>query len=171
MKLMTLSTVAIGSLVSLFSLLTPLIASASQVEARYYIQARHSGKCIHQHGGISNAGGAVTQWDCINRPNVQMTKGWHNNGSFVLRFKHSQLCLTPKNGKSTNGTEVIQAPCTGLASQQWREVPGGEGYVKLRSGNGACLHQHGATIHNGGGITMWDCVNQSNVMWKILPAR
>jgi hypothetical protein len=171
MKLTILSTVAIGGLMSFFSLLPTLNASASLTEARYHIKARHSGKCVHQHGGILRTGGAVTQWDCINQPNVQLTKGFNNDGSFVLRFKHSNQCLAPKNGQSANGTEVIQAPCSELASQRWREVSADGGYVKLRSGNGACLHQHGAEMGNGGRITMWDCVNQSNVMWKILPAR
>lgn len=149
--------------------LAPL-TSASQTEPRYYLQAKHSGKCLHQHGGTRAIGGLVTQWSCINQPNVQLTRGWTNDGYFTLQFKHSNLCLTVKNGRAANGTDIVQATCTGAAAQKWREVRTGGSYVKIQSAIGSCLHQHGSTMDNGGRITLWECVNQPNVMWRIIPA-
>jgi hypothetical protein len=149
--------------------LAPMV-SASLTEQRYYIQAKHSGKCVHQHGRIRNIGGLVTQWECINQPNVQLTRGWADNGYFVLRFKHSDLCLTVKNGLSANGTDIIQSTCTGSSSQKWREVRVDGSYVKIQSAIGSCLHQHGGILDNGGRITLWECIDQPNVMWKIIRA-
>jgi Ricin-type beta-trefoil lectin domain-like len=37
----------------------------------YYIVNRASGKCMHVHGGGSENGALITQWDCVNQSNVK----------------------------------------------------------------------------------------------------
>lgn len=37
----------------------------------YYIVNRHSGKCMHVHGGGRENGALITQWDCIDQSNLK----------------------------------------------------------------------------------------------------
>ena len=37
----------------------------------YFIKVKNSGKCLHQHGGTYGNGDPITQWDCVDEPNVQ----------------------------------------------------------------------------------------------------
>lgn len=138
----------------------------------YYLQAQHSGKCLHQHGGNQNEGGAVTQWKCINQRNVQVEKLQAGSGYFMLRFRHSGKCLTVLNEGRTNGTPIVQQTCNyeGPIGQTWKQLPGQGAYVKIQSTTGLCLHQHGATFGDGDRITGWECVDQGNVRWKWTPA-
>jgi hypothetical protein len=37
----------------------------------YYMVNRASGKCMHVHGGTKDNGAVITQWECVNQPNVK----------------------------------------------------------------------------------------------------
>lgn len=140
----------------------------------YFIKAKHSNKCVSQSGAVKTEGGRVTQWDCIDAPNIKLEKISVGGDSFMLRFPHSDKCLTVEGAKVANGTNIIQSTCqleTAPAEQTWQEVPTStQPYVQIQSTLGACLHQHGATQENGGNITLWQCVNQPNVEWKFVKA-
>lgn len=140
----------------------------------YFIKAKHSNKCVSQSGAVKTEGGRVTQWDCIDAPNIKLEKIDVGGNNFMLRFPHSEKCLTVEGARVTNGTNIIQSTCqldTAPAEQTWQEVPTAtQPYVQIQSTLGACLHQHGATQNNGGNITLWQCVNQPNVEWQFVKA-
>src|SRR4051812_17222054 len=51
-------------------------AAAQQANAHdyYYVVTKHSNKCLHQHGATQGNGDAITQWDCIDQPNVKLER-------------------------------------------------------------------------------------------------
>ena len=140
-------------------------------EGVFQLKAQHSGKCVHQHGATMDEGGAVTQWTCVDQPNLRIEKLTAGSGYFFLRFQHSGKCLTVENEGRSNGTPIIQQSCNyaGPIGQTWKELPGDGRYVKIQSSTGLCLHQHGNTSGDGDPITGWECVDQPNVRWELVP--
>ncbi|WP_028490415.1 RICIN domain-containing protein [Thiothrix lacustris] len=158
--------------VSLSVVVLTTAAYADQPDGLYYLKAQHSGKCVHQHGATNAEGGNVTQWDCVDQPNVRIEKVTAGGSYFTLRFQHSGKCLTVEGDGDQNGTNIIQETCDPLAPryQTWMELPGQGKFVKIQSSIGLCLHQHGATMGNGDNITAWECVDQPNVRFEFVPA-
>lgn len=153
---------------------TSLVSTANAeptVEGTYYIKAQHSGKCVHQHGASQAEGGLVTQWDCIEQPNVRLEKIPLGSGYFSLRFQHSGKCLALKTFSRANDVPLVQETCAydGKETQTWLQLPGEGKYIKLQASNGLCLHQHGATMGNDDPITGWECLDQPNVRWELIP--
>lgn len=139
----------------------------------YYIQAQHSGKCVHQHQGIKDNGGLVTQWECLNQGNVKLEKIALGSGYFFLRFSHSKKCLTVRDDVIANGIPLIQYECVEGAprNQTWREVKTDTPpYVKIESALGTCLHQTGGILSNGGELSTWECIDQANLRWQFIVA-
>ncbi len=151
--------------------LTPPTSAEPVPVGTFYLKAQHSGKCVHQHGGTFEEGGKVTQWECIDQPNVRIEKLPVGGPYFMLRFQHSGKCLTVKGEGRSNGTPIIQQTChyDGPIGQTWEQVAGEGKYIKLQSQTGLCLHQHGQTTSNGDPITGWECVDQPNVRWELIP--
>lgn len=139
-------------------------------EGTFYLKAQHSGKCAHQHGASQTDGGAVTQWDCVDQPNVRLEKMPLGSGYFSLRFQHSGKCLALKTPDRVNDVPLIQETCTydGKPTQTWLQLPGEGKFIKLQASNEYCLHQQGATLNNGDPITGWECVDQPNVRWEMV---
>lgn len=168
MKSTTLALLAI----SLSATTVTTTAYAAHPDGLYYIKAQHSGKCVHQHGSTNAEGGNVTQWDCVDQPNVRIEKVTAGGPYFTLRFQHSGKCLTVEGDSAENGANIIQATCVEGAprNQTWMELPGDGKFVKIQSSIGHCLHQHGYTQGNGDNITAWECVDQPNVRFEFVPA-
>lgn len=158
------------SLVLVSTSLTATVNAEPTVEGIYYLKAQHSGKCAHQHGASQADGGAVTQWDCVDQPNVRLEKIPLGSGYFSLRFQHSGKCLALKTPDRVNDVPLIQETCSydGKPTQTWLQLPGEGKFIKLQASNEYCLHQQGATLNNGDPITGWECVDQPNVRWEML---
>lgn len=169
MKINTVIAISISSLAVIFG----SVAYAKHPDGLYYIKAQHSGKCVHQQGGTLTAGGNVTQWECVDQPNVRIQKVTARGSYFTLRFQHSGLCLTIENNSDQNGANIVQARCGAgrPRNQMWREIPGQGKFVKIQSDIGNCLHQQGGTIGNGDNITAWECVEQPNVRFEFVSAQ
>jgi len=136
-----------------------------------FIRAKHSGKCLHQLGATQGNGDRITQWDCVNQPNVKLEKISAGDGYFFLKFAHSGKCVHLHGASAENGAAITQWECIDQPNLKWREEPVGDGYSYLRSvQTNKCIHQQGATQGNGDPITQWDCVDQPNVQWKLEPA-
>jgi hypothetical protein len=152
------------------AILLPAGAPAAGAQEYYFIKARHSGKCLHQHGGTFGNGDRITQWDCVEEPNVKLQKVPAGGDTFFLKFAHSGKCVHLHGDSAANGTPITQWDCIDLPNVKWREQPVGGGYVYLRSAStGKCIHQHGGTQGNGDPITQWDCVDEPNVQWLLSP--
>ena len=161
---------------ALIGCLLATLCSTGYAHDYFYLKAKHSGKCLHQHGATHRNGDNITQWQCVNQPNVKLEKIQvpglpGQRGYFYLKFKHSEKCVHLHGAAAANGTNITQWSCIPQPNVMWRQTPAGGGYFYLRSAqNNKCLHQHGGTQSNGGNITLWDCVNQPNVQWKFVRA-
>lgn len=154
-----------------------LLGSAATLQAAeptyYYLQAQHSGKCVHQNGNIQDNGGSVSQWECVNQGNVKLERVEVGSGYFFLRFPHSKKCLTVRDDIIANDIPLIQYECVegGPRNQTWREVKTNTPpFVKIESTLGTCLHQKGIALNNGGELTTWQCIDQANLHWQFIVA-
>ena len=159
----------------LINLFSSVLATATYAAppTYYYVQAQHSGKCVHQQGGIKDNGGLVSQWECLNQGNVKLEKVMLGAPYFFLRFPHSNKCLTAQKDIIANGIPLIQQDCLEGAPryQTWSEIKTDTPpYVKIQSSLGTCLHQTGGILGNGGEISLWECIDQPNVRWQFIPA-
>jgi hypothetical protein len=148
-----------------------LFATGSYASAAdyYQLEVRHSNKCLHQHGGTQGNGDRITQWDCVNQPNVKVEVLPAGGNFHFLRFQHSGKCVHQHGGTQGNGDAITQWDCVNQPNVKVEIVPAGGQYYFLRfQHSGKCVHQHGGTQGNGDAITQWDCVNQPNVMWKFV---
>ena len=155
-------------LMSLFVFAYPAASTAQDL----ILMAKHSGKCA-QVNGASNANGAsISQWDCVNQPNVHWQKINMGDGQFQLMAKHSRKCAQVAGASHANGAPITQWDCVNQRNVRWRQRPAGGGYVYLvNRESGKCMQVEQAANNNGANISQWDCVDQDNVKWRVLPAR
>jgi len=172
------------------------VSSSSAQSGVWFLKIRHSGKCLHQQGARYEDDARISQWSCVNQPNVKLRKIPVDGTYFLLQFVHSEKCVHVHGGYPTpRDTPVTQWTCPrdvrsgGADHFLWREEPVSTGYIFLISRAGdpqakkenipgeqkyggppVCLHQRGATHKDGDAITTWDCVDIPNVHWKFEPA-
>ena len=136
----------------------------------YFVVAKHSGKCLHQHGATQGNGDPITQWDCVDQPNVKLEEVPAGEGYVFLKFQHSGKCVHQYGATQGNGDRITQWECVNQPNVKLKKVPASDGYFFLKfQHSGKCVHQQGATQGNGDPITQWDCVDQPNVQWKFKP--
>ena len=153
----------------------PALKEAPKPEASvggtYFVVAKHSGKCLHQLGATQGNGDRITQWDCVNQPNVKLEEVSAGDGYVFLKFQHSGKCVHQQGATQGNGDPITQWDCVNQPNVKLKKVLASDGYFFLKfQHSGKCVHQQGATQGNGDPITQWDCVDQPNVQWKFKPA-
>ena len=137
----------------------------------YYVRAKHSNKCLHQQGAVDTDGAPLTQWDCVNQPNVQ----WQvvrspEDGYYYIKARHSGKCVHQQASVFDNGGPITQWTCVNQPNVKWRLRSAPDGYLYIQAQHsGKCLHVQGGGYGNGDPITQWDCVDQGNVQWKLDP--
>lgn len=136
----------------------------------YYIRAKHSDKCLHQHGAVLHNGGPITQWDCVDQYNVQWQFQHAPDGYYYIRARHSGKCAHQHGATQGNGDPITQWDCINQPNVKWRVIPAPNNHHYLQVQHSAkCMHVHGARWENGTPITQWDCINQPNVLWWFDP--
>jgi hypothetical protein len=138
-------------------------------EQWFRLKAKNSGKCMHVHGGGNANGANITQWECVDQPNVQwqmvQTK---EPGYFFLKARHSGKCAHVHGGGNANGANITQWDCVEQDNVKWSKKYLGKGYFNIVAKNSnKCAHIHGGGNANGANITQWDCVNQNNLKWQL----
>jgi hypothetical protein len=166
----------------LSTVLVALLLRSSPVLAQpnnFFIWAMHSGKCMQVDGASQDDGATVSQWDCLQQPNVL----WHFRGGppggfFNLEASHSGKCAvvptdTPQFEQS-NGAPIIQWNCqyndpdSARSNKLYRQQDVGGGYYFIiNKASNKCLQVNGGSLDNGATISQWECVDQPNVKWKI----
>jgi hypothetical protein len=137
----------------------------------YYIRAKHSNKCLHQHGGTTGNGDPITQWDCVDQGNVQ----WRIEPSpdknyYYIKARHSDKCAHQHGGTTGNGDPITQWECVNQGNVKWRLIPAGKNYFHIQAQHSKkCMHVHGGGSANGAAITQWSCIDQANVLWRFDP--
>ncbi len=139
-------------------------------ESPTYIQAQHSGKCLHVPRSGTNNGLQLTQWSCIPQANVQwQIQRVGNSGEFKIKSASTGKCAQVNNGSSANGAVISQWDCVDQANVLWVSRPLEDGFSHIiNSQTGKCLHVNGGTQNNNAPITQWDCIDQGNVKWKFV---
>jgi hypothetical protein len=141
-------------------------------EDEFFVVARHSGKCLHQHGGTHGDGDSITQYTCVDQPNVKIRRINAGTGTSFLQFVHSGKCVHLEGASSNEDAKITQWSCIGQPNVEWRMEPasGDDTYYLVSEASGKCIHQLGATKENGDQITQRSCSDQSNFQWKLVPA-
>ena len=176
-KIMMGSIVLSTALVALLVRSSPVIAQPNN----FFISAMHSGKCMQVDGASQDNDATISQWDCLQQPNVL----WHFRGGppggfFNLEASHSGKCasvLYKRSGvviNQNNGTPILQWDCqysspdSDRTDYLWRQQDVGGGYYFIiNKASNKCLQVNGGSQDNGAAISQWDCVDQPNVKWKI----
>ncbi|WP_394846266.1 RICIN domain-containing protein [Pendulispora brunnea] len=71
--------------------------------------------------GVSQADNAPVQlWSYSNGNNQQWRLVNQFNGYYRIVSKHSSKCLTVPNGSTADGVQLVQMPCTGVTSQDFK---------------------------------------------------
>ena len=103
-------------------------------------------------------GDRITQWDCVNQPNVKLKLLSTGDGYYFLQFQHSGKCVQRYGGQTGNGDPINQWDCQNWPNIKLKLVPTGDGYYFLQfQHSGKCVHQFGATMGNGDPIRNGKC--------------
>ena len=104
-----------------------LMASSQANAAEYFfLVAKHSGKCLQQAGATQGNGDAITQWTCVNQPNVKLKVVPADDGYFFLKFEHSGKCVQQAGATQGNGDAITQWDCVDQPNVQWKFQPAPE---------------------------------------------
>ena len=133
----------------------------------------HSQKCAQVDWASQENGATISQWECLQQPNVR----WHYQdggpGYFFLQANHSNKCAVVFNNSMDDGAIIGQWACNLGARQAiflWQQQPVGGGYYKIiNKATNKCMQVNGASNDDGATISQWDCVDQPNVYWQIPP--
>lgn len=169
---------AIQSTIAMFlvsaGLLCPSASLANPFEYGefYFIHAKNSDKCMHVHGGCSDAGDNISQWTCDeDKYNTQWefekVHYWSDTWVYI-KARNSGLCLSV--AKSYNDkANITQQPCDYYDyTTQWKfvELANQDGYYRIVNRySDKCAHVHGGGTNNGASITQYRCLDYPNILW------
>jgi len=133
------------------------------------LRAVHSGRCVTQHGAISDVGGYVDQWDCVGQNNQRFEYVEVANNTYVVRVLHSGLCIGTENGSNADGARILQYPCTGVPAQRWRNeyVGGGDEFKVVSLISGKVLDVYYAQTQNGATMQIWGWGGGQNQKFRV----
>ena len=160
---------------ALFAAVSFSTYSSANAESRIsvFLVAQHSNKCAQVHGGGMENGAAITQWDCVNQPNVIWDVILKSTaaGTYILKAHNSNKCAQVNDESLSNGAVISQWDCVKQANVRWMLVDAGGGafYIKNQESE-KCMQVNGGSFDNGAAITQWDCVDQPNVKWVMQSA-
>ncbi len=149
-----------------------LSTTAVAQEQEYFLVAKHSGKCLHQHGATFGDDDPITQWDCVNEPNVRLKKIDRGDGRFWLKFVHSDKCVhVNMSSYLDNVGSLTQWTCIDQNNLHWREVAASDGYSYFSSLVADCIGVRRGSADNGAIIKIYPCIDEPSVQWKLVPAK
>ena len=61
----------------------------------------------------------ITQWDCIDQPNLLWTLEEAGNGYFFIKSKKSGKCLHVNHGSKKDGADITQWDCVNQDNLLW----------------------------------------------------
>jgi arabinogalactan endo-1,4-beta-galactosidase len=143
---------------------------AFSVNTFTYRRAMHSAKCLHINDGTQADNYPVTQWSCVNQPNVKWSLQPVSGSSsyYRIRSQASNKCLRVKDSSTTEYAQIVQYNCNSSAeSLKWSIVPVRDNHYYIKNKyTGKCVHVHDASQSNGAAITQRTCENIPNILWR-----
>jgi hypothetical protein len=132
------------------------------------LQSRVSLKCLQPAGESLDAGAPIVQMPC-NRSDAQ-TWFLKDLGNHVVRAQNlrSGLCMDAFGG-ATNGTPIVQWPCSGISNQKFQASKTMPEIVTLRSRvagtSSHCLDVPGGQQGDGLAMQLWVCNGTVSQLW------
>jgi len=93
----------------------------------FFVVAKHSNKCLHQHGATQGNGDRITQWECVNQPNVKVERIPAGDGHVFLKFQHSGKCVHQHGATQGNGDPITQWDCVNQPKVKLKILPAADG--------------------------------------------
>lgn len=137
---------------------TPATATAYQLTNR-------------QSGLVASTVGRARAVTLVQRAGTDKGTQWSirpSGGGVQMRNLANGLCADVYGARLVSGTPVIQYPCNGHTSQQWRIVKnpaGAQSLISVRSG--LCLAVHGASINSGAQLMQTRCGLSTATIWSV----
>jgi hypothetical protein len=145
------------------------------IGAAFTIENKGSHKCLDAEQQLGPS--PVVQWGCSpSDPNqnwlmesIPSQPGW-----FALRNVHNNLCLDLRAGDQNpvvNGTATQTWFCfpDSISTERWQLLPASNapGFLAfVNQVQGKCLDLSGGSTANGARVQMWDCLGNSNQLWR-----
>ncbi|TYK44380.1 RICIN domain-containing protein [Actinomadura decatromicini] len=157
---------------------TPLAASAAQpatgkpakaeVQAGYvtmWAWLGNTDRCIDVPGWSTQKSTKLHTWDCLpTQANELFTaEGPYTNNpggyaAYLLRNKHSGMCINVPNKNKTPGVQLIQYPCNpNEANSQWVDMRTRSIHVFKNAYTNLCMAVEGGGTANGTKLIQWHC--------------
>ncbi|MDT0308742.1 RICIN domain-containing protein [Streptomyces sp. DSM 44917] len=134
------------------------------VSGAVYVLHSGPGGCLDMGPGNSD-GDNVMQWECNGTPNQAFTVRAHGPDHYTLWAKG--LCLDVAAASPDAGANVQMAYCSGVAAQDWRFEPLGDGRYRLVSAvSGHCLDVTGGRPEPGTNVIQWTCTGGTPQVWR-----
>jgi uncharacterized repeat protein (TIGR02543 family) len=135
-----------------------------------YLVGVPSGRCMSVVDGSAADQAALELRDCAGVPSQQLRLETAD-GYYVLRVVGSDRCLAVSGASINAGAGVVQATCSGAASQQWSGTDLGNGAYRITSrSSGMAVGAYGAGTANGTKIVQWPENGGANQQWRVVAA-
>ncbi len=101
----------------------------------------------------------------------QLVDDQNNSGNpedaYVIKSVKSNKWVSPINGNSTNGAQIVNHQNGTGKARQWTFVDKGNGYTEIKNvQSGRCLAVSGGNTANGTKLIQWDCKGYDDQQWK-----
>lgn len=125
-------------------------------------------------------GASMIQWPYLGGANqqFQIMKAPENDGSYLIKPRHTGFCLDIEGGSTAAGAKAVQWPCNGGANQRFEIVgtAGGTGfsgssyyYLKPKHASGMCLQPWGGSATAGTAIHQFPCTGADAQLFRMSP--
>jgi hypothetical protein len=155
------------------ALASAAVAATPQNNGVYYIQFKHSGKCLNKPDLWTDDGWHVEQYDCLDwaateRWRLELVGDNRRDASgrplYLIRNMQSGKCLNIWLASRDDGAEVVQYTCgqwwTGWTNEWFSLIQDSSDprYYKIKNVNsGKCLNVQGARTDNTAPIIQYEC--------------
>lgn len=137
-------------------------------EPSYYIQARHSGKCLDVQGDNRNDGATIQQYSCHGSQNQQWALLSVGNGYYELVSRSSNKCLDIRGASRDDRVPAQLYSCHNGDNQEFQLQHVGTSYFYLvAKHSGKCLDVRGADTGDGAIVQQHSCNGQNNQQWQL----
>jgi hypothetical protein len=161
--------VAVVAALTVSGLTSTALAATPQHNGVYYIQFKHSGKCLNKPYLWTDDGVQVEQYDCLDWATTEkwrleyVRRDLSGRPYYLIRNMQSDKCLNVWFASTADGAEVVQFTCgqlsTGWSNEWFTPVPTSDPrYFKLMNYNSRkCLNVEGASFANEAPIIQYEC--------------
>lgn len=136
--------------------------------ASYFIQARHSNKCIHVRGPTSANREPLWTWDCVNRPEFLFNFEPAGQNWFRVKSNLTNKCFHIKSASYDLRAPMWQWDCTSRDHFLFKFTPSNiEGYYKISAKHsGLCLHVKSASMGSRAPLWQWGCTDALHFLFR-----